>query len=146
MSAPLRNLISSTSRFPAIQSTSPIIPSFSFQLHPQHDLVANPPVPSIPSFLALMVSPPFPINARICTPSMRMILKRAGSIPSQVGSKTGENAGRFLILKSRKALLKGMEMPNFLVILCQKFIERKKGTYLRYISSCIYTYEQIYYH
>ena len=72
--------------------------SLSFQLHPKHDLVANPPIPSIPSFLALMVSPPFPINARICTPSMRMILKRAGSIPADRSEIHWRKfAGRFLI-------------------------------------------------
>ena len=120
--------------------------TLSFQLHPKHDLVANPP---IPSFLALMVSPPFPINARICTPSMRMILKRAGSIPSDRSEIHWRKfAGRFLIwFRAEAALLKGMENANIFakktdLHLCDSMTEIhwRKKTYLRYISSCIYTY------
>mmetsp|Transcript_43324 Transcript_43324/g.68675 ORF Transcript_43324/g.68675 Transcript_43324/m.68675 type:complete len:362 (-) Transcript_43324:7-1092(-) len=37
------------------------------------------------NLISLMVSPPLPMSARICTPSIRMILKRAGSKPGGVG-------------------------------------------------------------
>ena len=147
MSAPLRNLISSTTKQPAIQSTSPVIPVY------HSSFTQN------TTWLRLSSHPIFPrLDGFTTLPNQRTDLHTLHSDDLKacrvntfrpVGDSLEKICGSvFDLIQSRKAPFKGhgecqhvrkKKLICIFVILWQKFIERKKGIYLRYIyiSSCI---------